>query len=163
MKPCLKTRSDKSACATNFLELSLTNSGIILEWMQHHTIDNTLTFIHSLFTHLILLTLTILTQPPEQNSEAAAGDVLKNFANFTRKHLYLSLFFTKLQAVGPATLLKIDSYTGSFLWNLRNFQRTPILKNIWTTASVYWLLNHGPLITYWFLQFTAVHVFQFSK
>ena len=108
MKPCLKTRSDKSACATNFLELSLTNSGIILEWMQHHTIDNTLTFIHSLFTHLILLTLTILTQPPEQNSEAAAGGILKNFANFTGNHLCWSLFFKKLQVFSPATLLKIS-------------------------------------------------------
>ena len=35
MKPCSKTRSGKSACANIFLELPLTNSGIILEWMQH--------------------------------------------------------------------------------------------------------------------------------
>ena len=46
----------------------------------------------------ILLTLRITTQPPERNSEAAAGSVLKNFANLTGKHLCWSLFFTKLQA-----------------------------------------------------------------
>ena len=49
-----------------------------------------------------------------------AGGVLKNFANFTWKHLCWSLFFTKLQAFRPATLLKRDTYTGVFLWNLRN-------------------------------------------
>ena len=57
MKPCLKTRSEKSACANIFLEHSLTNSVIILEWMQHHAIDHSLTFIHWLLIHLILLTL----------------------------------------------------------------------------------------------------------
>ena len=51
-----------------------------------------------------------MTQPPEQNSEAAAGHVLKNFANFTGKHLCWSLF-PKLQAFRPATPLKTDSYT----------------------------------------------------
>ena len=55
--------------------------------MQHHTIDHTLTFIHSLFIHHILLSLAILTQPQEQNSEAATGAVLKNFANVTGKDL----------------------------------------------------------------------------
>ena len=83
-----------------------------MEWIQHHTMDHTLTLIHWLLIHLILLTLTILTQPPEQNSEAAAGHVLKNFANFTGKHLCWSLF-PKLQAFRPATPLKTDSYTGN--------------------------------------------------
>ena len=61
-----------------------------------------------------------MTQPPEQNSRGAAGGVLKNFANFTGKHLCWSLFFTKLQAFRQAMLLKGDSYTGVFLLNLRN-------------------------------------------
>ena len=61
--------------------------------------------------HLILLTLAFLTQPLEQNSEAATGDILKNFANFTGKHLCWSLFVTKLQAFRPATPLKVDSRT----------------------------------------------------
>ena len=52
--------------------------------MQHDTIDYTLTFIHSLLMHLKMFTITIMTLPPEQNSEAAIGGVLKNFSNFTR-------------------------------------------------------------------------------
>ena len=83
-----------------------------MEWIQHHTMDHTLTFIHWLLIYLILLTLTILTQPPEQNSEVAAEHVLKNFANFTGKHLCWSLF-PKLQAFRPATPLKTDSYIGN--------------------------------------------------
>ena len=53
-----------------------------------------LLIIHWLFyiIHNYILTLTILTQPPEQNSEATAGSVLKNFANSTGKHLCWSLF-----------------------------------------------------------------------
>ena len=73
MKLCLKTRSDKSACVNIFLELPLTNSGIILEWMLHHAIDTTLTFIHWLFIYLTFITLAfrhsyrsrIQKQPPE--------------------------------------------------------------------------------------------------
>ena len=117
MKSCSKTRSSKSACANIFLELPLTNSGIILEWMQHHAIDHTLTFIQWLLIYLHLQfwqsrRSRIHKQPPEV--------FLKFFANFTGKHLCWSLFFTKLQAFRPATLLKIDSYTSVFLWNLRN-------------------------------------------
>ena len=53
--------------------------------------------------------------------------VLKNFANFTVKHLCWSLFLIKFQAW---TLLKGNSNTDVFLWNLRNslehlFYRTP--------------------------------------
>ena len=44
MKPFLKTTRDKSACANVFLELPLTTSGIIFEWMQHHAMDHTLTY-----------------------------------------------------------------------------------------------------------------------
>ena len=47
------------------------------------------------------------------HSETA--EVLKHFANVTGKHLRWSLFFTKLKAFSPATLLKRDSYTGVFL------------------------------------------------
>ena len=36
----------------------------------------------------------------------------KNFANFTGKHLFWSLFLKKLQGWGPATLSKGDSNTG---------------------------------------------------
>ena len=47
--------------------------------------------------------------------------VPKNLANFTGKHLCWSLFLIKLKAWEPATLLKRDSNTGVFLWNLPNF------------------------------------------
>ena len=62
-----------------------------------------------------LPTITILTKPPEQNSEAAAEGVLQNFENFTGKQLCRSLFFTKLPVFRPETLLNSDSYTGVFL------------------------------------------------
>ena len=41
-------------------------------------------------------------------------EVLKNFANFTGKHLCWSLFLIKLQALRPPFLLKRDSNTGVF-------------------------------------------------
>ena len=47
--------------------------------------------------------------------------VLKNFLNFTGKHLCLSFFLIKLQALRPATSLKTDSDTCVFLWNLWTF------------------------------------------
>ena len=49
--------------------------------------------------------------------------VLKNFAKFTEKHLCGSLFLIKLRA-WPATLLKRDSYTDVFQWNLRNSKKS---------------------------------------
>ena len=79
MKPCSKTRSDKSACANISLELLL---------FRHYLGMNALII-------LCLLTLTILTQSPEQNSYATPRCVLKNFANFTGKHLCWSLFSIK--------------------------------------------------------------------
>ena len=42
-------------------------------------------------------------------------DILKNFAIFTKKEIYWSLFSIKFQAFTPATLLKTDSNTGVFL------------------------------------------------
>ena len=45
--------------------------------------------------------------------------ILKNFANFTGKHLCWSLFLIKLLTLRPATLLKNDFNTSVFLWNLR--------------------------------------------
>ena len=50
--------------------------------------------------------------------------VLKTFTNFTRKHLCLSLF-----------LIKSDSDTGVFLWNLRNFKNTYFEEYPQTNAS----------------------------
>ena len=41
--------------------------------------------------------------------------VLRNFAKFTGKHLWQSLFFNEVTGLRPATLLKRDSCTGVFL------------------------------------------------
>ena len=123
------------------------------------SIDHTLTFIYWLLIYLMLLTLAIMTQPLEQNSEAVAGGVFENFANFTGKHLCWSLFFTKLQAFRPATLLKKRLLHRCFLVKFEKFWRTAILKN--TRERL--LLCVDYFIIYWFWQFTTVHVFHFHK
>ena len=62
---------------------------------------------------------------------------LKNFANFTGKHLYWSLFLIKLEALRPSTLLKRDSNTGVFLFNLRNFLKHLFLQYTSAGCSFY--------------------------
>ena len=62
--------------------------------------------------------------------------VLKNFANFTGKQLCWSLFLIKLHAWRPAALLKRDSKTDVFLWNLQNFQEHWFWRTSATTASI---------------------------
>ena len=69
------------------------------------------------------------------------NDGLRNYANFTGKHLCWSLFLIQLEIWRPVTLLNKDSNTGVFLWNLRNF-KAPISKSIGK-----WLLV--PLYTNW--------------
>ena len=60
---------------------------------------------------------------------------LINFTKFTGKHLYQSLFLTKLQAWGRQLYQKRNSGTGAFLWILRNVYKHVISKHLWTTAS----------------------------
>ena len=123
--------------------------------MQHHATDHTLTFIQWLLIYLHLQfwhsrRSRIHKQPPEV--------FLKFFANFTGKHLCWSLFFTKLQAFRPATLLKIDSYSSVFLWNLRNSEE----HLFWRTSERLFLCIDY-FIIYWFLKSSTVHVFHFSQ
>ena len=89
-------------------------------------------------------------QPPEVLYKK---DVLKNFAVFTEKHLYMSLFLIKLKAFSTAALSKWDSNTSVFLWILRNFEE----HLFWETTvngyffSVYcdYALNHFmPLVSF---------------
>ena len=54
--------------------------------------------------------------------------VLENFAKFTGKHLCQSLFFNKLAAVRPATLLKKRLWHRGFPVNFVKFLRTYFLK-----------------------------------
>ena len=56
-----------------------------------------------LFRHFLIIIRSSRSQIFFKN------DVLKHFANFTRKHLRWSLFLIKLQVFRPATLLKSDS------------------------------------------------------
>ena len=79
----------------------------VLRQKEHHLI-----FL-SLKHHVAIATLCLLYDFHIYN--------FKNFANFTGKHLCWSLFLIKLQDFRAETLLKRDSNTGVFLWNLRNF------------------------------------------
>ena len=56
-------------------------------------------------------------------------DVLRNFAKFTGKHLRQSLFFKKIAALRPATLLKKKLWQSCFPVNFAKFLRTPFLQN----------------------------------
>ena len=82
-------------------------------------------------------------QPPEVIYKA----VLKNFAIFTGKHLFWSLFLIRFQPFRPATLLKRDSNTGVFPWNLRNFKENYFEEHLRTVASVVWSAIHPILLT----------------
>ena len=64
------------------------------------------------------------------NSYVKKG-VLRNFANFIGKHLCRSLFSIGLQALRLAALLKRDSDTDVFLWNLQNFKK----QSIWSLQT----------------------------
>ena len=55
--------------------------------------------------------------------------VLKNFTKFTGKHLRQSLFFNKVAALRPATLLKRKSWHRRFTVNFAKFLRTLFLQN----------------------------------
>ena len=136
--------SGESACANIFLELPLTISFRHYLGMNATSCNWSYIDFFTLFTIIYVLTLT---QPPKQNSEAAAGGVLKNFANFTGKHLCWSLFFKKLQAFRSEMLLKRDSYTGVFLWNLRNSE-----EHLFWKTSEQLLLFIDYFIIYWSLQ-----------
>ena len=56
-----------------------------------------------------------------QRRSSVRKGIFKNFAKFTGKQQFWSLFFINLQAM--------------FSYEIMKFLRTPILKNIWTIAS----------------------------
>ena len=114
-----------------------------------HTIDHTLIFIHWLLIHFMLLTLTIMTQPLKQKP---SPEVLSK--TFTGKHLCWRLFFTKLQVLRSATLLKetLTQVFSSEIWEI--LKNTFFKEPLWTTATLYWLLHHILIF-----EFTTVHVF----
>ena len=61
--------------------------------------------------------------------------VLRNFAKFTGKHLWRSLFFNKVPGLTPATLLAKRLWHRCFPVNFVKFLRTPFfIEHLW------WLL-----------------------
>ena len=65
--------------------------------------------------------------------------VLRTFPNFTKKDQCWNLFYIKLQAWKPATLLKRDSNTSVFLWNLSNFHKQFLLQI--TSGGCFWEMS----------------------
>ena len=78
-------------------------------------------------------------------------DVLRNFTNFTAKHLCQSLFVNKAAGLTPATLLKKRLWHRCFSMNFVTFLRTRFLQN----ASERLLLN----IVHLKLQFMQTSLF----
>ena len=68
---------------------------------------------------------------------------LKNFAKFTGKHQCESLFFNKVAALRPATLLKNRLWHRCFPVNFAKFLRTPFLKN--TPVGNFWVSQYTDL------------------
>ena len=86
---------------------------------------------------LVIFENTLQKQPVEVFCK---NGVLKNFANFTEKHLCWNPFLIKSQAWGPTNSFKRASNTGVFLWNLWNFKEHLIWR---TPANDCFLLIHS--------------------
>ena len=96
-----------------------------LLWSKNLRISYMYNFLFLLFSHKfklflfkLLFSLHIRSSRPEGFCKIS---VLKNFPKLTGNYLCWSLFLINLQAK-PATLLKIYSNTGVFLWILRDFK-----------------------------------------
>ena len=69
------------------------------------------------------------------------GVLLKNFANFTRKHLCWSLFLTKLQLHFKETPTQV------FSWEIcKNFKNTFFLQQTYGHCFCDWLMGSGDFI-----------------
>ena len=111
--------------------------------MQHHA-----TFVHLLLIATYLLTLN--------NSDTAVRGVLKIFCKFHRKAPVLESLFYKVASLQACNVTKNRLLHKCFPVKFEKFWKTPILKNIWTNASVYCYF-----ILYLFLQSSTVHVLHF--
>ena len=76
-----------------------------------------------------------MKQPLEQNSEAAAGSVLKNFGNFTGKYL-VGVFFYNAASLQACNVVKMRLHR-CFPVEFEKFLRAPILKNIYERLLLY--------------------------
>ena len=61
--------------------------------------------------------------------------ILRNFAKFTGKHLYRSLFFNRVAGLRPATLLRKKIWHKCFPVNFAKFSRTAFF-----TEHLWWLI-----------------------
>ena len=64
-----------------------------------------------------------------RSSRSVREGVLRNFAKFLGKHLCQSLFFSKVAALRPATLLQQRLWHRCFPVNFAKFLRIPFLQN----------------------------------
>ena len=153
MKPWLKTRSDKSACANIILELLLTtNSGIILESMLTSYYWSYI--IHSLFHMDYLYILYYLKLQFWHSSwsriQKQLQEMFLKILKFHRKTHVLGSLFYKAASLQAAALLKRDSCKGNFLSNLRNSS-----EHLFWRRSERLLLCIDYSFIYWFLQFVT--------
>ena len=148
MKPCSKTRSDKSTCANIFLELPLTI------WFRHYLRMNATSCYWSYIDFYTLITYNyILTHT--YNSDTTAGiEFISSpqryswkFCKFHRKAPVLGSLFYNVARLQDCNVTNKDSYIGIFLWNLRNFEK----RLFWRTSERL-LLCIDYFIIYWFLQ-----------
>ena len=64
-------------------------------------------------------------------------NVLRNFAKFTEKHLFQSLFFNKVAGLEPATFKK-ETLAQVFFCEFCEISKSTFFKeHLWTTVSVY--------------------------
>ena len=94
-------------------------------------------YLYLLF-HLLRLYMTSCVYNIYRSSHRRCSlkkDVLKNFPNFAGKRVCWSFFLIKLQAWGPATLLKRDSNTGVSCKISKMFTNTYFEEHLQTTAD----------------------------
>ena len=93
--------------------------------------------------------------------------ILTNSAKFTGKHLFQSLLFNKVAALGPATLLKKRLWHRYFPTNFAKFLRTPFFtKHLrWLPLKFYctilmnlsWRTEFCQQLLYYFENFVSVY------
>ena len=76
--------------------------------------------IHTGFCSKLLWKHELNVRSSHRNSSVKKG-ILRNFTSFTGKHLCWSLILIELPTFRSGALLKRDSNTDVFLWNLQNF------------------------------------------
>ena len=114
---CNKSAAKAWICLVSFSWLSFQSRSPILLWNK--TADEAYVYFQS--SHRPLNVLCTFNLRPVSSRGGALLGVLKHLANFIGNHLCWSFFLIKLQFFRAATLLKRDSNTGIFLWNLQNF------------------------------------------